>query len=172
MIDNYSQPVKYKEPLLLFHHEKGQLRNVSGEVRSGVRRRRFPRAAWPLAISTTTAASTCWWATMAARPFCCATMPGTDNHWLGVKLQGAKCNRDAVGARLTWSAGGVTRTRLKNNGGSYLSSHDMREVLGLGTAVKVDWLEVQWPQPSGRTERFTDLPVDRYITITEGKGLN
>jgi hypothetical protein len=45
----------------------------------------------------------------------------------------------------------------------------MREVLGLGTAAKLDWLEIQWPQPSGRTERFADLPVDRYITITEGK---
>ncbi len=29
MIDNYSQQVKYKEPLLLFHQENGALRNVS-----------------------------------------------------------------------------------------------------------------------------------------------
>jgi hypothetical protein len=29
MIDNYSQQVKYREPLLLFHQEGGQLRNVS-----------------------------------------------------------------------------------------------------------------------------------------------
>ena len=97
---------------------------------------------------------------------------GQGNHWLGVKLQGVKCNRDAVGARLTWSAGGVKRARLKNNGGSYLSSHDMREVLGIGAAAKLDWLEIRWPQPSGRTERFTDLPVDRYITIVEGKGVS
>jgi hypothetical protein len=31
-------------------------------------------------------------------------------------------------------------------------------------------LEVKWPNPSGNTERFTDLPVDRYITIEEGHG--
>jgi hypothetical protein len=43
-------------------------------------------------------------------------------------------------------------------------------VLGLGTATKVDWLEVTWPQPSGRVERFSDVPVDRYVTIVEGKG--
>lgn len=97
---------------------------------------------------------------------------GQGNHWLGVKLQGTKCNRDAVGARLTWPAGGVKRTRLKNHGGSYLSSHDMREVLGLGTAAKLDWLEIQWPRPSGRTERIADLPVDRNITIAEGKGVS
>jgi len=74
-----------------------------------------------------------------------------------------------VGARLTWLAGGVKRSRLKNSGGSYLSSHDPREVLGIGAARKLDWLEIQWPQPSGRVERITDLPVDRYITITEVK---
>jgi hypothetical protein len=43
-------------------------------------------------------------------------------------------------------------------------------VLGIGAAAKLDWLEILWPQPSGRKERFTDLPVDRYITITEGTG--
>jgi enediyne biosynthesis protein E4 len=36
MIDNYSQQVKYKEPLLLFHNENGVLRNVSAERRAGV----------------------------------------------------------------------------------------------------------------------------------------
>ena len=32
MIENYSQAVKYKEPLLLFHQADGKLRNVSGEA--------------------------------------------------------------------------------------------------------------------------------------------
>ena len=62
------------------------------------------------------------------------------------------------------------RSRLKNNGGSYLSSHDMREVLGIGATARLDWLEIQWPQPSGRTERYTDMPVNRYTTIVEGTG--
>jgi hypothetical protein len=46
----------------------------------------------------------------------------------------------------------------------------MREVLGFGPVAKVDWLEIKWPQPSGRAERFTDVPIDRYVTIVEGKG--
>jgi hypothetical protein len=32
----------------------------------------------------------------------------------------------------------------------------------------VDSLEVKWPQPSGLVQRFTNLPLDRYITIVEG----
>ena len=64
----------------------------------------------------------------------------------------------------------MVRHRYKANGGSYLSSHDMREVLGPGSATAVRYVEIKWPQPSGRVERFTDLPVDRYVTIVEGKG--
>lgn len=41
-------------------------------------------------------------------------------------------------------------------------------VLGLGKHDKVDWVEVKWPLPSGKIERFTDLPIDRYITLEEG----
>ena len=76
-----------------------------------------------------------------------------------------------MGALLTWSVGGVKRSRLKTAGGSYLSSHDPREVLGLGAATKLDWLEIKWPPPSGAVERLTDVPVDRYVTIVEGKGI-
>jgi hypothetical protein len=81
-----------------------------------------------------------------------------------------EANRDAIGARITWSANGVRRTRLKNAGGSYLSSHDPREVLGLGKTAKVDFIEVKWPAPSGLVERFTDLPVDSYVMLIEGTG--
>lgn len=59
---------------------------------------------------------------------------------------------------------------MKVGGGSFLSSHDPRLVLGLGNRTKLDVLEVKWPLPSGLVERLTDLPIDRYITIIEGQG--
>ena len=95
---------------------------------------------------------------------------GAGNHWLGLRLQGVKCTRDAVGARIAWSIDGVRKSRLKNAGGSYLSSHDPREVIGLGKAATVDYVEVKGPAPSGLVERFTGLAVDSYVTLTEGKG--
>ena len=95
---------------------------------------------------------------------------GRQNHWLGVHLIGRKCNIDAVGAKLTYRSGDFQRACYKFGGGSYLSAHDPRLVLGLGQRTKIDWLEVKWPQPSGTTERLTDLPIDRYITIVEGEG--
>ena len=95
---------------------------------------------------------------------------GRKNHWLGVKLVGRKANIDAIGAKVTYQAGDLVRHQWKVGGGSYLSSHDPRMVLGLGPRKKMDWLDVKWPNPSRKTERFADLPVDRYITIIEGQG--
>ena len=94
---------------------------------------------------------------------------GAQNNWLGIKLVGKKSNRDAVGARITYQSGDLKRSHMKVGGGSYLSSHDPRMVLGFGTRRKMDWLEVKWPLPGGTVERFTDLPVNRYVTIIEGE---
>src|SRR6266480_1143379 len=93
------------------------------------------------------------------------------NNWLGLRLEGATCTRDAIGARILWKAGGKLRQRLKNNGGSYLSSHDLREVLGIGAAAQIDELEIYWPAPSKRVEKFTSVAANRYIHIIEGKGI-
>jgi hypothetical protein len=93
------------------------------------------------------------------------------NHWLGLCLIGKNCNCDAVGARITYQAGDLKRSRMKVGGGSYLSSHDPRVMLGIGKRQKIDWLQIQWPLPSGKIERFTDLPIDRYVTIVEAEGI-
>jgi hypothetical protein len=172
MIDNYSQQVNYKEPLRLFHNENGQLRHVSAEA-GPIFAKAFP--ARGLAIGdynyNNDGRVDVLIGNNGGPPLLLRNNAGERNHWLGVRLEGGKCNRDAVGARLTWSAGGVTRSRVKNGGGNYLSAHDPREVLGTGSAERIDWLEISWPQPSGRTERFKGLPPDRYLTIVEGKGI-
>jgi hypothetical protein len=90
------------------------------------------------------------------------------NHWLGLRLCGKKSNPDAIGATITYQAGDLKRSRMKVGGGSYLSSHDPRVVLGLEKHEIIDWVEVKWPLPGGSTQRFKDLPVDRYITLVEG----
>ncbi len=170
MIDRYSTQVKYQEPLLLFQQENGKLRNISHEA-GPVFDRVFPARGLAVGDFNNDGRVDVLVANNGGAPVLLKNNAGQDNHWLGVKLEGSTCNRDAVGARLTWSAGGVKKTRLKTNGGSYLSSHDPREVIGLGSQSKLDWLEIKWPLPGGRVERFADVPVDRYITIVEGKGI-
>jgi hypothetical protein len=94
---------------------------------------------------------------------------GNRNNWLGLQLVGTKSNSESIGALISWQAGGVKRRRLKTGGGSYLSSHDPREILGAGAATRIDLLEIKWP--SGAIEKFTNLPVKTYVKIVEGAGL-
>ena len=94
---------------------------------------------------------------------------GNRNNWVGLQLVATKSNPAAVGAIITWQAGGVTRRRLKTGGGSYLSSHDPREVLGAGSATKIDWIEIRWP--SGKVDKLTNVPLNTYVKVLEGSGL-
>ena len=95
---------------------------------------------------------------------------GNSNHFLNLKLIGVKSNRDAIGARVRVTAGGISQIREITGGGSYLSQNDLRANFGLGNARNVEMVEIKWPRPSSTVERFTDLPIDRYITIVEGEG--
>ena len=94
---------------------------------------------------------------------------GNKNNWVGLHLIATKSNSAAVGAVITWQIGTVKRVRLKTGGGSYLSSHDPREILGLGTATKIDLIEIRWP--SGKVDRLTNLPLNKYVKVTEGAGV-
>ena len=90
------------------------------------------------------------------------------NHWLGVTLRAKTTNPEATGAIIRWSVGGKIFYRQKTAGGSYLSSHDPREILGAGKN-QIDWVEVQWPKPSQQVDRITKPAMNRYIVISEGQ---
>ncbi len=169
MIETMQKDVTYREPLMLFHNDGKALRNVSAESGPIFARNLSARG---LAIGDfdNDGAVDVLVSVNDAAPLLLRNLGAKGNHWLGIKLVGKKSNRDAIGARVTYQAGDLKRTRTKVGGGSYLSSHDPRMVLGLGKQTKIDWLEVKWPEPSGATERFTGLPIDRYITIREGGG--
>ena len=91
---------------------------------------------------------------------------GNRNHWLGVRLEGARSNRDGVGAVVRVMAGGRERVKARAGGTSYASASDPRLLFGLGSTPQVERLEVRWP--SGLVSVMTDLRADRYLTVREG----
>jgi enediyne biosynthesis protein E4 len=92
------------------------------------------------------------------------------NQWVELNLVGGpKSPRDAVGATVYLTSGGVRQRGDVVSGGSYLSSSDMRLHFGLGAASGVDSVEIHWPD--GKTERQALAAVDRIYTIEEGKGV-
>ena len=91
------------------------------------------------------------------------------NHRVLFHLVGTKSNRAAIGARVTIHAGGMTQFDEVRGGGSYLSQNDLRLHFGLGSAAKIDSVEVRWP--TGKTEIYKEVAGDKIYTMTEGQGI-
>ena len=169
LIESLHNQVKYQEPLMLFRNTGKSFQNVSAESGPAFAK---PLSARGMAIGDfdNDGAVDVLVSVNDGAPMLLRNNVGSQNHWLGIRLVGKKSNPDAIGARINYQAGDLKRSGMKVGGGSYLSSHDPRIVLGIGKRPKIDWLEIKWPQPGGAVERFTELPVNRYITIVEGKG--
>jgi hypothetical protein len=94
-------------------------------------------------------------------------IPG--RHWVSFELAGTKSNRLALNARVKIVAGGVAQTDEVHSGGSYLSQNDLRLHFGLGTASKIDSVEIHWP--SGAVENIRNLAADQFYSVLEGRGI-
>jgi len=91
------------------------------------------------------------------------------NHWIELKLIGGpKSPRDAVGTTVYLTANGMKQREDAISGGSYLSSNDPRPHFGLGQVMKIDDIEIHWPD--GKVEHVTVPGIDRIATISEGSG--
>jgi hypothetical protein len=169
LVGLFTSQVTFKERLLLFHNSGKQFQDVSAQ--SGpVFTKTFSARGLAVGDYNNDGGLDVLISVNDEAPVLLRNEVGKLSHWLGVKLVGKKCNADAVGALITYQAGDLKRSRFKVAGGSFLSSHDPRVVLGIGERPKIDWVEVKWPQPSGAVERFTNLPIDRYVTLVEGSG--
>jgi len=102
------------------------------------------------------------------RPSLLVNQVRTANHWMAIKTVGTKSNRDGIGAKITIRLGKRILVDEVRSGSSYDSNSDMRVHFGLGTATKVDSVEIRWP--SGLVEHFESLPVDHIHTVREGSG--
>jgi hypothetical protein len=167
-VDKRGVGVTYREPMLLFRNTGNSFKNVSAE--SGpIFSQSLAGRGLALGDFDNDGSVDVLITQNNDAPVLLRNNAGRQNHWLGLRLVGKKANIDAIGAKVTYQAGDFRRHQFKVGGGSYLSSHDPRMVLGIGQRTKIDWLEVMWPQPSGLTQRFTDLPMDRYVTLVEGQ---
>ena len=167
MVETVTAHVKYHEPLLMFENVGGAYRDVS--ARSGaVFRKDFPARGLAVGDYDNDGDLDAVVSNNGAAPLLLRNEGGNRQNWLGLSLVATRSNPAAQGAVITWQAGGVRRSRLKTNGGSYLASHDPREVLGVGRAAKIDSVEIRWP--SGRVDKLTNLPLNTYMKVVEGGG--
>jgi hypothetical protein len=94
---------------------------------------------------------------------------GSRNHWLEVRLEGIKGNRNGLGARVA-----VLRKnkrplwRFAHTDGSYLSASDRRVHFGLGQEPALEGILVYWP--GGDKEVFTEIRADSIVTLRQNTG--
>ena len=90
-------------------------------------------------------------------------------NWVQFALTGTKSNRDAIGARISITAGGLTQIQEINGGNGYAGQSMRRAHFGIGKATKIDSVEIHWP--SGAKEKITNVAMNKLNKVTEGKGL-
>ena len=165
MVEIQSLKVKYKEPLLMFENVKGAFKHVSS-VSGPVFAKDFPARGLSVGDYDNDGDLDVLIINNGEAPMLLKNEGGNRNNWVGLNLVATKSNPAAVGAIITWEAGGVKYKRLKTAGGSYLSSHDPREILGVGAATKIDSIEIKWP--SGRVDKLANPPLRKYLKVVEG----
>jgi hypothetical protein len=165
MVEIQSLKVKYKEPLLMFENVNGMYKHVSS-ISGAVFSKDFPARGLSVGDYDNDGDLDVLIINNGDAPVLLKNEGGNRNNWVGLNLVATRSNPAAVGAIITWEAGGVKYKRLKTAGGSYLSSHDPREILGVGAATKIDSIEIKWP--SGQVTKLTNPSLRKYLKVVEG----
>jgi hypothetical protein len=89
---------------------------------------------------------------------------GNRNHWLCLKLEGTKSNRDGIGAVVRVESASGKQWNMVRSGSSYCSQSDLALTFGLGKDTSAN-VTVEWP--SGIKQQVGTLKADQQIKITE-----
>jgi hypothetical protein len=91
---------------------------------------------------------------------------GNKNHWLTIRTQGVKANRDGIGAMVRVETADGVNVQTVHSGSSYCSQSDLALTFGLGRNTAAKSIQIDWP--SGSKDRITNVPADRFVTVQEG----
>jgi enediyne biosynthesis protein E4 len=103
------------------------------------------------------------------RPFFYESARRRAGNWVRFRLVGSKCNRDAIGARVSISAGGRMQMDEVRSACSFVSSSDVRLHFGLGDTPVVDGVQIRWPD--GSVEQHSSLVPNREYVVRQGERL-
>ncbi|MEO8131849.1 MAG: CRTAC1 family protein, partial [Bryobacteraceae bacterium] len=161
--------IQYRQPPLLFHNDgKGGFGNASAAAGADFNRAIVARGAayadidgdgdLDLLITTNHGPA-----------YLYRNEGGNRNHWWHARLVGTKSNRSAIGAVVRIESASGKQWQTVHSGSSYCSQSDLALTFGLGNDATIAAVEVTWP--SGTKQRFTNVPANQFVTITEDKGI-
>ena len=177
-VDAQNWGTSFAQRPLLFHNEKGKLKIVPAVEGTGLAELAVGRGLAfgdlfndgkiDIVVNN-----------MDGKPSLFRNVVSNSNHWVGFRLVGgtpaeagkSPSPREAIGATVWVTANGFRQRADVMAGGSFASTSDPRPHFGLGSATKIDKLEVRWPD--GRSETIiAPSRLELIYTLTEGKGLS
>jgi len=167
-VDKQGLGTKYLQRKQVFMNTGGKLRHATAEIGGGLLLERSSRGA-AFGDYDNDGDTDILVINMNDKPTLLRNDTVTQNHWIGLKLVGTKSNRDGIGARVTVQAGARRQRTEVRGDGSYISHSDIRPRFGLGSAARVDRIEIRWP--SGTVDTAMALAADRYYVAREGGGV-
>jgi hypothetical protein len=168
-VDAIRSDLKYLEPKLLFMNQRnGTFKDISRLAGDAIQ---IPQVSRGLAIGDlfNDGKLEAVVENLKGQPMILRPEGGPQNHWISFQLEGVKCNRLALNARVRATAGDLVQLGEVISSGSYLSQNDLRIHFGLGGHERVDKAEVTWPD--GKVELITNLVADRFYQVREGAGV-
>jgi hypothetical protein len=167
-VDSQHLGSDYEEPRILYHNlGNSKFEDISAAAGSGITIRSSARG---LAIGDlwNDGKLSAVVSNMNAAPSLLVNQVRSPNHWIAIKTEGTRSNRDAIGARIRVKNENRILVDEVRSGSSYDSNNDRRVHFGLGSSTKIQWIEIRWP--SGRTETFDSPKVDQILTLRESTG--
>jgi hypothetical protein len=107
-----------------------------------------------------------------SKPAILKNVTQSGGHWVAIRLVGdiaKKTSTDAIGATAYVTANKIRQRQDVISGTSYASQNDLTLHFGLGSATRIDKLEVRWP--NGVLETVAIQSIDRKVTVVQGKGV-
>jgi len=168
-VDQHSFGVTYAERPLLFHNLQGaKFAELALKAGMPLSRRYVARGA-ATADFLNNGQEDLLITVLDGSPVLLRAQAAPSGHWLRLKMEGKKANRDGFGARVEVKAGNLVQISETRANSSFESASDPRLHFGLGTSQRVDSITVHWP--SGQVDKIGSQPVDGELTIEEGKGV-
>ena len=91
---------------------------------------------------------------------------GRRNHWLAMRLEGRRANRDGIGCRVKVTmASGKAQYYEAQTASGYLSASDRRLLIGLGAETVAQRIEIRWP--GGRVQTLARVKAKQSLVVRE-----
>jgi len=164
-VDSGHTAENYKQPRLLYWNRRdGQFFDLSAQGGSGITNVHSSRG---LAVGDldNDGSEEMVISNMGEAPSLLKNFAGSGNSLL---VRALTSGRDAIGARITVTAGGHKQIDEVRSGASYISQNDFRLHFGLGRASTAD-ISIRWLD--GKVEHFNSAAAGLILTIQEGNGI-